>query len=278
MTETPFFFNAGDAQLFGMLHAPMGAVGTAFVLSHPFAEEKLWSHRVFVSFARALARRGCAVLRFDYVGAGDSSGGTHEASLNAYLANLAAAAAVLREKHPGAEKLGIIGLRFGATLAALYAESDRALSDGPLVLWDPVMDGQTYFRDLLRSNLSTQMAVYGKVLENRDALEARIRAGGAVSVDGYEIGAAVYESCGRADLLDAQPRRRSGPTLVVQIAPSESAPERPDLRALASSYSTAAFERVIEQPFWREIRAFYGQAENLQSTTIKWLEHCGVIS
>ena len=74
MSESPFFFPRGDARLFGVLHRPSGPVSrSGFVLSHPFAEEKLWSHRVFVSFARALAGRGLAVLRFDYAGAGDSS-------------------------------------------------------------------------------------------------------------------------------------------------------------------------------------------------------------
>ncbi len=60
VTESPFFFESETARLFGMLHAP-GAVSasrTAFVMSHPFGEEKLWSHRVFVVFARALRGAG----------------------------------------------------------------------------------------------------------------------------------------------------------------------------------------------------------------------------
>jgi len=75
-------------------------------MSHPFAEEKLWSHRVFVSFARALAERGYPVLRFDYMGAGDSSGTTPETSLQTHLDDLRAAVEVLLARQPQLERVG----------------------------------------------------------------------------------------------------------------------------------------------------------------------------
>ena len=49
----------------------------AFVFCHPLTEEKLWTHRVFVTFARELAAAGHTVLRFDYRGNGDSDGIKH---------------------------------------------------------------------------------------------------------------------------------------------------------------------------------------------------------
>ena len=76
--EEPFIFRRDDVSLFGMLHKPAGSPRLGFVTCHPFAEEKLWSHRVFVSAARALAQAGHAVLRFDFSGAGDSGGSTAE--------------------------------------------------------------------------------------------------------------------------------------------------------------------------------------------------------
>ena len=69
MIETPFFFNNKDIQLFGVIHEPAQPVkNLAWVLCHPFAEEKLWSHRVYVNLARTLAKSGYTVLRFDYRG------------------------------------------------------------------------------------------------------------------------------------------------------------------------------------------------------------------
>ena len=276
MSETPFFFARGPATLFGLLHAPQGnASPLAFVLSHSFAEEKLWSHRVLVSLARALAQRGHAVLRFDYMGAGDSSGVTPDSSLESHLADLAAACAELRRRQPHVERVGIVGLRFGASIAATLADSADAsglLGDAPLVLWDPVLDGESYFQELLRSNLSTQLAVYGKVQETREVLQERIRAGGTVNVDGYEIGKALFDSCARTDFVGTAAKRHAGPVLVVQITASEKNKTREDLEAFARSYPRGAFVKSIEQPFWREIKPFYASAANLQRETLEWLE------
>src|SRR5690606_21351933 len=114
MYENPLFFQRQDTRLFGVLHRPTAiALKTAFVLSHPFAEEKLWSHRVFVSLARELSRLGYTTLRFDYMGAGDSSGTTVDTSLDTHLADLGAAVDVLLDRHPDIERVGMVGLRLG---------------------------------------------------------------------------------------------------------------------------------------------------------------------
>jgi pimeloyl-ACP methyl ester carboxylesterase len=280
LDETPFFFARPGAQLFGMLHKPAGASGRlGFVMSHPFAEEKLWGHRVYVSFARALAARGHAVLRFDYMGAGDSSGMTPDTSLDTHLADLAAAVDTLRARQPGVERIGLVGLRLGASFAALLAEkaaddpSLASLRDAPLVLWDPVTDGEAYFQELLRTNLSTQLAVYGKVQETREVLQERIRAGGLVNVDGYEIGKALFESCAVNPLLAPGARRHAGPVLVLQVAANDKIKDRPELTTLAADYPRGTFARAVEQPFWREIKPFYGRAESLQQVTLDWLEN-----
>lgn len=279
MTETPFFFRRDAAQLFGLVHTPAPdapARPLAFLFSHPFAEEKLWSHRVMVSLARELAARGHVVMRFDYMGAGDSTGSTPDTSLETHLADLDAALAHLLERHPRIQQVGLLGLRFGATLAALFAERAGAkypqLRAAPLVLWEPVLDGANYFQELLRSNLSTQLAVHGKVLENREVLQERIRAGGKVNVDGYEIARDLFESCARADLLGTESKTHDGPTLVLQIAPGAEAKPREDLMALAKSYRSGTAARAAEHPFWREIKPFYGRAPQLQQATLQWLE------
>lgn len=283
MTERPFFFTRDDARLFGMLHVPEAASRkTAFLMSHPFAEEKLWSHRVFVSCARALAERGHAVLRFDYAGAGDSSGTAAEVSLDSHLRDLRAALQTLVANHAGVERVGIIGLRLGATFAALLAEaaaSEASLSGlraAPLILWDPITDGESYFQDILRSNLSTQLAVYGKVVQNREALLEQVRAGGTVNVDGYEIGKSLFDSCALPTLLAPASKAHAGPVLVAQIASNEQAKAREDLQKLAAGYPSGTFVRVTEQPFWREIKPFYGRAAQLQQATLNWLEQQNV--
>jgi pimeloyl-ACP methyl ester carboxylesterase len=260
-----------------MRHTPLVPGATGFVMSHPFGEEKLWAHRVYVSFARQLAAAGYPVLRFDYTGAGDSSGMTHETSLETHLDDLSCAVSEMRRVYPDLRHIGLAGLRLGASFAALLAE--RAAEDpqlevvreAPLILWDPVLDGENYFQELLRSNLSTQLAVYGKVIETREVLQERVRQGGIVNVDGYEIGRPLFESCARAALIDSTPKKHRGRVLALQIAANEKVKERDELRALAGAYTAGEFARAFEQPFWREIKPFYGRAEHLQRVTLDWL-------
>jgi exosortase A-associated hydrolase 2 len=279
MSETPFFFPRGDIRLFGVLHRPAGTrPRSGFVLSHPFAEEKLWSHRVFVSMARALAARGHAVLRFDYTGAGDSEGTTLDTSVETHLADLGAAIRALAERESALETIGLAGLRLGATFAALTMERaadgslPAALRAGPLVLWEPVVDGAAYIQDVMRSNLSAQLASFGKVIETREVLQQRILAGGSVNIDGYELGRDLFQSCHRSDLLPTSPKTHGGPTLITPIAPARKQKPRADLEALAATYAHSRVRPADEEPFWREIKQFYGRAERLQTLTLDWLE------
>ena len=93
-----------------------------------------------------------------------------------------------------------------------------------------------------------------------------------VNVDGYEIGKSLFESCALPKLLTSDPKQHAGPALVVQIAANDKTPERADLAALANAHRGGVVVRAIEQPFWREIKPFYGRAANLQQATQEWLE------
>ena len=131
--DPPFFFANGTYRLFGILHVPeKRSRGTGYVLCYPFAEERLWAQRVYVDFARELARRGDPVLRFDFMGNGDSEGTFEEADVETWLSDIACAVRTLKAKAPGLDDVGLIGLRFGATLAALAAERMRCVPTRPL--------------------------------------------------------------------------------------------------------------------------------------------------
>jgi uncharacterized protein len=263
-----------------MWHAPAAVPDAKFacVMSHPFGEEKLWAHRIFVVFARALAQRGIPVLRFDYTGAGDSAGDTAQAGVDIYLEDLASAVDALAARTPRVERIGLVGLRFGASLAALFVERARAagthakVTQAPLVLWDPVLDGESYLQELLRINLSTQLSVYGKVRESREQLVEHIRQGGVANVEGYEIGKPLLDSANHKELLPLTGIQHGGGTLVVQIAATDKVKVREDLQSFATGTPQSEFSRAIEQPFWREIKPFCGRAENLQTLTVQWLE------
>lgn len=116
------------------------------LLVNPFGEEASRAHRIYRVLATQLERAGYATLRFDLSGTGDSSGEARDATIEQWLRDLATASAELR-KSSGAPRVALVGLRFGATLAAL-ATLRGELRPRHLVLWDPVVSGAAYLREL----------------------------------------------------------------------------------------------------------------------------------
>ncbi|WP_423720280.1 serine aminopeptidase domain-containing protein [Nitrospira sp. NS4] len=266
--ETPMFFENGSYRLFGIVHQPVGTPsGAGWVFCHPFAEEKLWAQRVYVSFARMLAARGAWVLRFDAMGNGDSEGEFSAASVETMLSDIDCAVRLLERSSGIAQGIGLLGLRFGATLAALAAE--RSTKVGRLVLWEPVVDGGKYMQELLRINLTTQTAVYKEIRRNREALVRTMREGSTVNIDGYELAYPCYEQASAVNLKEGS-RRFAGSCLIVQIG-REGQPFHPDLKALQEAYPSSDLQGAVEEPFWKEIKRWYRTAPNLFDLTLGWM-------
>jgi uncharacterized protein len=268
-TETPFYFINSARALFGVLHEPSsGASLTPFVFCHAFGEEKLWTHRVFVTFARRLAADGHPVLRFDYMGNGDSFGSFSESSLTTVLADVRRAVDEVRRR-TGADRVNLLGLRFGATVASLVAEEVPGIEH--LILWAPIVDGARYMQDLLRGNLTTQMAVHKEIRQDREALVAAMRQGQTVNVDGYEMSLPMYDEVSAVKLA-AEPKRHAGQCLIVQI--DRQPRPVPELTQLAAGYQQGTVIFAQEEPFWKEIQRFYDSAPGLFAITLDWL-HAG---
>ncbi|MCC7181500.1 MAG: alpha/beta fold hydrolase [Acidobacteria bacterium] len=267
MNETPLYFGREEEPLFGVFHAPGRApTGLGVVFCHPFGEEKLWSHRVFVSYARELTELGHAVLRFDYRGNGDSGGDFSRSSLTTALADVRSAVDHLRSLS-GSARVSLVGLRLGATIAALVADEMADLDR--LVLWSPVVNGAGYMQELLRINLTTQLANYKEIRQDRDALAAAMERGEAVNVDGYEMTYPMYSEVSGVRLA-AGPHAYQGPCLIVQVDRQER--PSPELQQLAGCYGSATLAFAQEDPFWKEISRFYQRAPNLFARTTEWLD------
>jgi uncharacterized protein len=270
MSEVPFFFPSNGFNLFGVMHVPQATRRrAAFLFCPPFGEEMLWSRLVYVNFARELARRGYPVLRFDYRGTGDSEGDFEDSTVETYLSDIRCALGVLAEKAGPASGAGLLGLRFGATLAALTAEAVPEVRR--LVLWSPIVNGAAYMQELLRVNLTTQLALYKEVRQNREALVSAMAEGKPANVDGYEITGAMFEQASSIDLL-MEPKRSDAKCLIAQIAPTPQPALQKELAGLCSLYRAGRGVVALEEPFWKEIRAVYARAGRLYEDTASWLE------
>lgn len=265
--ETPFFFSRVTRRLFGVWHQPRAAWRGAFVFCHPFAEEKLWAHRAYVSFARELANNGYGVLRFDMNGHGDSDGEFVHATIDDYLADIARALDEVAARGPHATRLGLLGLRLGGSLAALAAERDARVGD--LILWDPIVDGAKYGQEILMANLAMQMAAYGKVTRERADLVKQMEGGQPVNIDGYEVSYAMFRPIAELK-LDQLVGKFNGRCLIAQIDRAER-PVRKEYQALANRYGQARIVHAIEQPFWKETKEFSARAARLAGVTRDWL-------
>lgn len=266
--ETPLFIPCGQQNLFGVLHEPSAeSTGSGFVFCHPFAEEKLWTHRVFVNFARLLARDGHCVLRFDYMGNGDSQGRFADCDIHGYLRDIRTAIAFLDATGNCPKGIGLVGLRLGATLACMTA--DHAPQLRHLVLWEPIVHGARYMKELLRINIATQSAVYKEIRHNSESLVGMMESGKGVNIDGYEMHWPLYRQASGIDLLKEQ-KPFPGRVLIVQINPQEGQGcER--LKPLADLYRHADLRETVEEPFWKEIKRYYERAGNLFDVTLNWV-------
>ena len=135
------------------------------------------------TFARDLAAAGFAVLRFDFRGEGDSDRPFEQADFETRIQDACLAIDTVRELNPSVTAVTMLGLRLGPVSPRGRCDRNEV---SRLVLWDPVVDGAAYMQTVLRMNLMSQMGVHHKVVENRDALVARLE-GETVNIEGYEL-------------------------------------------------------------------------------------------
>lgn len=133
---------------FGWFHPAAGR--RAVVICGPDGYEALCVHRPLGQFAAALAEAGLPALRFDYPGTGDSAGDDGDPRfISAALDSIVAAVKLMRDQ-PGVDQVALVGLRFGATLAATAAQELARSGAGvdALVLLAPCTSGAAYAKEL----------------------------------------------------------------------------------------------------------------------------------
>ena len=230
------FFGDAPSMLFGTVHDARGAVvrDVGVVLCYPAPQEQRMVHWVFQRLADSLAGRGFAVLRFDYFACGDSWGESSAGSLSQWSADIQSATTFLRSAS-GVRRISLVGMRLGAALAVRAA---RTMSVRDLVLWDPVIDGSGYLREL-------------------ECADARMRADQPYPVPaepvagellGYPMSRAMREELGATNLLttdwSARPRR------VHLVAPTASASSASSARLVthAQERGVVCTQEVVDDP------------------------------
>jgi dienelactone hydrolase len=143
-----FYCGTEDRPIAAWFHPPASPSTSGFgvVVCNPFGNETLCAHRSLRHFAQSAADRGVPALRFDYLGTGDSADGARgESEVDAWIASIDVAIDTLKQT-AGVSRIGLLGLRLGATLACLVAA--RRTDVAALVAIAPVVSGRSYLREL----------------------------------------------------------------------------------------------------------------------------------
>jgi len=175
---TPLFFGETGSALLGVWSPPdHDDRNHGVVICPPIGQEHVRTHWALRQVAAALARAGFHAFRFDWFGVGDSAGTLRDASLARWEEDVASAVQELRDT-AGVDQVSLVGLRVGASLAALAAPRLRPAA---IVLWDPVVDGRAYIagqRQLTHTLLTDPRRYF-----NRDAARRPSRPGELVGFD-----------------------------------------------------------------------------------------------
>jgi hypothetical protein len=163
-SEVPTFFGPSDSPLFGVVHLPVDNQITGGVLiCGSLGKEGMDSVRLHRVLADGLARRGFGVVRFDYLGLGDSAyAQVRDDAVANWVASVGHALDYLTLI--GAQSTTAIGIRAGCLILNAYLASSRTVSR--VVYLDPYGTGRRYLREhtaLLRVSVGEDAATPGEV-------------------------------------------------------------------------------------------------------------------
>lgn len=252
------------------MHLPgKRAMKYGVILVHPFAEERVLAQRGLYSISKCFEQKGIASFRFDFMGHGDSDGDFEESSITTRVRNIKDAVDCFRKK-TGLNRIILVGLRLGASIAMLAREKIKDIEN--VVLISPVISGEKYINQLLRTNLTYQMAKYKKIKVSRETLVEMLEKDEAVNIDGYLLSGTLYKEIASLDLLkinyDTLKR-----ILIINLAKNDKIPK--DVLALEKYLTTSGPEykaiTVSDPQIWKASNVYDMDMEKTAECILDWL-------
>lgn len=130
---------------FGWLHLGDRCIpsGVGVVMCSAFAQEEVCTHHGWMALAQDMADAGHAVIRFDWLGTGNSGDGPG-VTVDGMVEDVLAAARALAGQ-TGAGRVVLMGLRLGAAIALMAAPRVEGVTG--LALLAPVISGNAFMRE-----------------------------------------------------------------------------------------------------------------------------------
>jgi predicted ATP-grasp superfamily ATP-dependent carboligase/alpha-beta hydrolase superfamily lysophospholipase len=261
----PAYIGSSASPLFTVLHSDATALprNCIAVICPPLGYEYTHSHRSVRHLADALARNGIPALRLDYQGTGDSPGSDLDPDrLSHWLQSIRLAVAAARAMRSDA-KVCLLGIRLGATLAAIIAAE---VEIDWLVMWFPATSGRRYVRE---------QQVVAKSMQTGESEE-----GSTVQAAGFMLTQQTMDELKTIDLLKMQnkvPNKTPVDTLLIQRDDlSDDNSLRDHLVQKGGSVDTITcpgFAEMIAQPILTQVPIA------AIDTTVNWLmQHTAMMS
>jgi len=244
----PMFLDGRAGRLFAVYFRPTGAPILDLVFAPPFAEEMNRVRHTAALTARRLAESGIGTLVLDPYGTGDSEGDIADATWDLWLDDLEKGAAWLEAHSHG--RVGLWGVRCGALMAAsLAARSPERFAH--MLLWQPVVDGKAYLRQLLRMLMVASLGSGDRL--SPDTLLKRLEAGEAIDVAGYRLSSQLALDLAGATLGSLAPRPGMPVDWIEVIGEETASPPRSSTIAV-DAWRTAGTDvrchHVVDITFW----------------------------
>ncbi len=144
-TEVPTFFGPPDSPLFGVVHLPAdNQIRGGVLICGSLGKEGMDSARLHRTLANSMARRGFGVLRFDYLGTGDSA---HAQGRDDAVAGWVASVGHALDYFTliGVEPTTAIGIRAGCLILQDYLTGSHPIRR--VAYLDPAGTGRRYLRE-----------------------------------------------------------------------------------------------------------------------------------
>jgi hypothetical protein len=186
--ETGQYLDLGGERIYSLTFR--SATPAAWVvLCGPFPSDRLYSLGAWTKWARYLAERDIAAVRFDYSGTGESTGRFEDQDFDKWLRDIEWLAAWAAGQ-AGGRPVILHGLGMGGLLAQHAFAAGRG--DG-LLMWSPPQQGLDVLKQGLMLRLSMDMLLF-RMPDRKSAKDyiQDLKSGGTVQIDGYSWSGALW--------------------------------------------------------------------------------------
>lgn len=237
------FVGAHGSRVFCVKTSPLGTPDHSVVICPPFGGEAPRNYRREVQLARRLARLDIETIRFHYRGTGHSD----PLGAPSFAAMLQDASAIASTVDADTTWMGT---RLGSLVAATVAT-------GPLILWDPLLDADAYFREILRASVFSAFKSDDPGTAPKTDLIRHLESEEEIDLLGYRM-----TSRFRQEVCEARPLRDlagdARRTLMVDIR--RRGTPRNETGRLAEVWRSAGSEVTVDavplnEPWWYGARA-----------------------